>query len=180
MENLEFLLEAGKLKHLARTGWKLRGIKNPESVADHSWRLALMAMIFCDGLDKLKCIEMALIHDLLEAIAGDIPPEEISGIAKEEKERREKEAAKSLFSGTELLDIWEEYLENKTLEAKLVHDLDKLEMAIQAVEYMKLGYSGLEEFLEYTERNLETETGKRLFEIIKTRYKNLKTHGTKL
>jgi putative hydrolase of HD superfamily len=65
---------SGKLKELKRTGWVESGILEPESVADHSYRTTLLAMILSDqkGLDTLKTVKMALLHDLVESVTGDL------------------------------------------------------------------------------------------------------------
>src|ERR1700693_4435909 len=79
---LRFFVRSGRLKVERRRGWvKKLGLKNPESVADHSYRTALMAMVISDsrGLDTSKAVRLALLHDLPEAIAGDAMPEERSG-----------------------------------------------------------------------------------------------------
>jgi 5'-deoxynucleotidase YfbR-like HD superfamily hydrolase len=72
---LEFLRNAGDLKMIPRTGWVQAGIKEPESVADHSFRMTLLAMVLSDqmGLDTEKVVRMALIHDLAESRTGDLP-----------------------------------------------------------------------------------------------------------
>lgn len=77
MENIiKFLLEAGKLKRIARTGWVLRGVKNPETIADHTFRMTIMAWIIGDQnrLNLTKVLKIALIHDLCEVYAGDMTP----------------------------------------------------------------------------------------------------------
>jgi len=73
---LDFLIVAGRLKTIPRTGWVDSGVGEPESVADHSFRTALAAMILSDsmGLDTCKVMRMALLHDLAEAETGDITP----------------------------------------------------------------------------------------------------------
>ncbi|KAI0186607.1 hypothetical protein F4808DRAFT_447348, partial [Astrocystis sublimbata] len=76
-----------RLKTTRREGWKRHGI-NGESIADHSYRMALMAMMAPTGLDTNKCIQMCLIHDIAESLVCDITPAD--GIPKEEKERRER------------------------------------------------------------------------------------------
>ena len=75
-ELIHFFIEVGKLKKTRRTGWVLRGVKDPESIADHTFRMALMAWVFAKdkGLDCAKVIKMALIHDLCEVYAGDMTP----------------------------------------------------------------------------------------------------------
>jgi len=73
---IDFFTKIGRLKRIKRTGWVLRGVREPESIADHSFRLAIMAWIFGQGkkLDILRAIKMALVHDLCEVFAGDATP----------------------------------------------------------------------------------------------------------
>ena len=73
---IEFISEVGRLKRLPRTGWVESGVPDPESVADHSFRVALLTLVLADlkGLDALKAVRMALIHDLGEAETGDLTP----------------------------------------------------------------------------------------------------------
>ena len=74
---IDFLTLTRSLKTTKRTGWVRQGVHHPESIADHMYRMSLMAMIssFGDGtLDTNKCIKLALIHDLAEAKVGDITP----------------------------------------------------------------------------------------------------------
>ncbi|MDH5624081.1 MAG: HD domain-containing protein, partial [Candidatus Bathyarchaeota archaeon] len=73
---VEFLETAGRLKRTPRAGWVDAGIQQPESVADHTFRTSIVCMIYADmeGLDQLKLLRMALIHDLPEAITGDLTP----------------------------------------------------------------------------------------------------------
>lgn len=76
-EFLNFFLETGKLKGMERKGWVLRGVKNPESIAEHTFRVALMAWFLGEKKGKLKLdrlIKMSLIHDLCEIYAGDTTP----------------------------------------------------------------------------------------------------------
>jgi len=84
-EFIEFLHRVENLKTQKRKGWMIRGIKNPESIADHSYRMAIIALTLSkeEGLDQNKCVKMALAHDLAESIVGDITP--YDKISKEEK-----------------------------------------------------------------------------------------------
>lgn len=138
---LQFFIMSGRLKAELRRGWvKKLGMEHPESVADHSFRTALLAMVISDmrGLDSGRAMRLALLHDLPEAIVGDAMPEERSGARKIESETK---AMKELLS--ELPEdirasygaAWQEYVEGKSEESRLVRQLDKLEMAIQAWEY---------------------------------------------
>jgi putative hydrolase of HD superfamily len=138
-----FFVRSGRLKVERRRGWvKKLGLKNPESVADHSYRTALMAMVISDsrGLDTSKAVRLALLHDLPEAIAGDAMPEERSGKLKTALETKAMEEllgdlspdVRSLYQAA-----WLEFLDGRSEEARLVRQLDKLEMAIQAWEYVQ-------------------------------------------
>jgi len=138
---LQFFLMSGRLKRERRRGWvKKLGMEHPESVADHSYRTAVMAMFVSDarGLDTGKAVRLALLHDLPEALVGDAMPEERSGKRKTDLETKAMEEILSeLPHRSRLLyrEAWREYVEGKSEESRLVRQLDKLEMAIQAWEY---------------------------------------------
>jgi len=154
-----FILTCGKLKQLKRQGWLRYNIKNPESVAGHSWRLGILCLIIGSELEKdekldiSKMLKMALLHDLAEAEVGDITPRD--GMLPEEKLLVEAEGMKKIVEGIdetgELYHIWGEYITGESREALLVNALDKLEMAVQAREYEKGGVEGLEEFYSFEE-----------------------------
>lgn len=138
---LQFFLMSGRLKEEMRRGWvKKLGLARPESVADHSYRTALITMLFSDslGLDTGKAMRLALLHDLPEAIVGDAMPEERSGARKTDVETKAMEELTSelpkdlaaIYRGA-----WREFEEGRSEEARLVRQVDKLEMAIQAWEY---------------------------------------------
>ncbi len=136
---LDFLLLAGKLKTLPRTGWVESGVESPESVADHSYRTALTAMVLSDelGLDTCRVMRMALLHDLAEAEIGDITPMmKQDNHIEQENQTMEKilsqfsEPLRGLYWAT-----WQEYQRSESLESVLVHDADKIDMVLQAYEY---------------------------------------------
>ncbi|ASJ05048.1 HD domain-containing protein [Thermococcus barossii] len=154
MPLLDLLLEAGNLKKLPRTGWLLRGVPNPESIADHSYRVALITLFLADELrekdieiDVERALKIALIHDLAEARVTDIP---LSAQYYLDKGKAEKKAAMELFIKTpnprEYFRLWREYEEGLSREGRLVKFADKLEMLIQACEYERAGFSNLDEF----------------------------------
>jgi putative hydrolase of HD superfamily len=137
---LRFFHLAGRLKDTPRAGWALRGVERPESVADHSWRTALLALVLArradPPLDRERAVALALVHDLAEALVGDITP--YDGVSADEKHRREREAMArlaELAGDGGLLALWEEYDAGTTPEARFVRELDKLETALQAAEY---------------------------------------------
>ncbi len=142
---MDFLEEAGRLKTLNRTGWVESGVVAPESVADHSYRVALLSMLLADteGLDVLRAMRMALLHDLAEALVGDLTPRQKEGRVNWQREEREaftvligklpKETAEKYVATVE------DYQACSTPEARLVHAADKLEMLLQAREYEAAG-----------------------------------------
>jgi putative hydrolases of HD superfamily len=158
---LRFFHLAGRLKETARAGWGLRGVEHPESVADHTFRLALLALVLAPRtgapLDRARCVAMALVHDLAESLVGDITP--YDGVSAGEKRRREEEAMHTLaeLSGDrEILDLWREYDAAESPEARFVKELDKLETAMQAAEYEHRDGIVLDEFRATADARLST------------------------
>lgn len=132
---LEFLRSAERLKTVTRTSWTSEGKR--ESVAEHSWRLGLMAVVLAPAfadVDIGKLLKLCIIHDLGEAIHGDIsatlqPPE-----GKAEQERADLVTLLAPLAPerqAELLALWDEYEAAGTPEAKLAKALDKLETILQ-------------------------------------------------
>ena len=170
---LRFLHLAGRLKETARAGWALRGIESPESVADHTFRLALMALVLAPRaeppVDRERCVAMALAHDLAESLVGDITP--YDGVSADEKRRREEEAMRrlaDLAGDASLLDLWREYDAAATPEARFVKELDKLETALQATEYARRGDGddALREFRDNAERRVSTPVNRALLDAL--------------
>ncbi|MCD6578439.1 HD domain-containing protein [bacterium] len=137
----EIYKEFIKLKGNKRRGWYLRGIKDGETIAEHSFSSAALGLFFADqlGLDENKVVKMALIHEFCEIITGDITP--VDGVSIADKRARELKAAKQIFGilkdGGKYISLWKEFEFNTSKEGQLVKDIDKLEMALQAIEYDK-------------------------------------------
>lgn len=155
---IQFLELVGRLKHIKRTGWVLRNVQQPETVAGHMYRMAIMTFLLDgkDNINKSRCMELALVHDLAECIVGDITP--YCGVNPDEKHRREDEAMLELAklagpNGNYLYDLYKEYENQKTPEAQLVKELDRFDMVMQAFEYEKRSESPkrLQEFFDSTE-----------------------------
>ncbi|GJN18262.1 hypothetical protein PR202_gb05405 [Eleusine coracana subsp. coracana] len=127
---IDFLTLCHRLKTTKRKGWINHSIKGPESIADHMYRMALMALIAGDlpSVDRERCIKIAIVHDLAEA--------------------------------DEIKELWEEYENNSSIEANLVKDFDKVEMILQALEYEKEHGKVLDEFFLSTAGKFQTEIGK--------------------
>ena len=138
-----FFFQIANLKNIPRTGWKTKlHISNPESVADHSYMMTVMSMVLSDlkNMKTDKILKMSLIHDWAESKIGDFMPDEITH---ERKTELEEYAMIEILEGLpvklkeDYYNLWDEYKENSSIEAKFVHELDKLEMALQAKIYEK-------------------------------------------
>ena len=170
----DFFNIVSELKKIPRKGWKEKlGLQNPESVADHSYLTAIMAMTISDlkGLDTLKILKMSLLHDLAESITGDFTPDEIS---KESKNELENQTMSDIFSKLPLnlaknySKIWDEYQDGKSNEAILVHDVDRLEMALQAHKYRLEGLpeDKLESFFSSARKDIRNDDMLEIFDEI--------------
>ncbi|WP_297417160.1 HD family hydrolase [Thermococcus sp.] len=164
MSLIELFLEAGNLKRLPRTGWLLRGIKNPESIADHSFRTALITLFLADELKSKgvevnieKAIKMTLLHDLAEARITDVPLTAQEYLNKATGEREALQEMLSPVGRRDLLDLFDEYENETTLEGKLVKFADRLEMLVQTLEYERTGFQNLDEFWGAVEKLRESE-----------------------
>ena len=144
----------------------------------------------CSRLDIPRCTKMALIHDMAESLVGDITP--VDGVSKDEKHRREAASmdylSKNLLgatvnggkeAGLAMREVWQEYEDNKTLEANFVHDVDKLELILQMVEYEKryAGKLDLGEFSWVAERIVLPEVREWCAELLKEREQYWKELG---
>ncbi|KAK9488343.1 HD domain-containing protein [Lipomyces starkeyi] len=134
------------LKMQRRTGWLNHGIRveTAESIADHMYRMAVMCLLAPteEKLDTRKCAIIALVHDLAEAVVGDLTP--MDPVGAEEKHRRERETILYLANqlkpvnpsaSAELTACYFEYEEQTTPEGRFVKDLDKFEFLLQTAEY---------------------------------------------
>ncbi|KAJ5464038.1 hypothetical protein N7475_007173 [Penicillium sp. IBT 31633x] len=155
-----------RLKTTKREGWRRFGI-NGESIADHMYRMSIMTMMappaLAARLNIPRCTKMALVHDMAEALVGDITPVDYH-ITKAEKARREAAVMDYItatllgkvpggaLSGAEIKSVFEEYEEDVTLEAHFVHDIDKMELLLQMVEYEHSNEVDLTEFTHVSER----------------------------
>lgn len=156
---LVFLQIISLLKKQRRTGWVEQNIQNCESISDHMYRMSIISNLLPEKveditnegskivqLNKSRCVQIAVVHDMAESLVGDITPKDTK-IDKNEKHHRELETMKFLCnhlikpyneSAAELiLQLWLEYENISTIEARYVKDIDKFEMILQAFEYEK-------------------------------------------
>jgi putative hydrolase of HD superfamily len=133
---LAFLREAERLKSVLRSAHTSTG--RSESTAEHSWRLCLMAMLFSDVLgeiDVARLLKICIVHDLGEALHGDVPAVAQDGAGdKAAQERADLETLTLSLDArrrAEILSLWDDYDAGVSLEARLVKGLDKLETILQ-------------------------------------------------
>jgi putative hydrolase of HD superfamily len=133
---LEFIQAAERLKFVLRSAHASNG--RQESTAEHSWRLCLLAITMQDLLEPLnfeRVLKLCVVHDLAEAISGDIPAtEQTAGHHKSAQERADLQTLTAPLPTSlrqQVLDLWEEYEGATTAEARVVKALDKLETLIQ-------------------------------------------------
>ena len=137
------------LGQVYRSGWQRRGVPNQigETVLAHSRKVAHAAAIYpVVGINRERLILMALYHDIAEHEVPDFTPHDMITVA--EKHSLERAAILKLESAL-ILSLWEEYEAQETAEAKIVFQLDKLDAAIQALAYLRLGFP-VSDFFDYT------------------------------
>jgi putative hydrolase of HD superfamily len=164
-------VEWSQLKQLYRQGWLRRGIRPEqcESVAEHTFGVALLTLTLVDThfpeLDREVALRMALLHDLGEVYTGDLTPAD--GVPGGEKHRRERASVVhvlgELENGQEYIALWEEYEQGDTPEARLVRQVDRLEMGLQAYLYERQEGADLSEFYASVREGLNLPALLRLF-----------------
>lgn len=142
---LSFIEHFYKLKDIQRTGWKVKlKLNEPETVASHTFLMMVLTLFLSETFEfssrkTLKILKMIVIHDLAESIIGDLTPDSIDRLKKNELENNAMNNILLNMTNKKLrnkyIKIWFEYLENKSNDSLFVHLIDKLEMAIQANYY---------------------------------------------
>ena len=167
---LDLLMEAATLKRIPRTGWSMRGVPHVESVAEHSFGVAFVALALADAvigesdgdgehalLDVEKVLVMALLHDLAEVRLTDLPVSAVQLLPEGVKGRAEALAMDQLLAPlpkmTRWKALWREFEDHSSAEGRLVRDADKLEMMVQCLRYEQGGCGWLEEFWHAIDRH---------------------------
>lgn len=161
-------IEAGLLKRIKRTGWWYAGIKDPESVADHSLRMSQLAFYLAteEGADPFRAATMGVFHDLPETRMSDanaVVKRYWEHLADDEARARE-EQLEGLPEGMKktVASLYQEWEAGTTPEARCARDADYLECALQAAEYLWQEKSVCLEWLDSNTKKLTTATGKAL------------------
>lgn len=160
--------EAGHLKQTPRTGWLRAGVRMPESVAEHSWRVSVLAYFIAhaEGADAEHAAVLGMFHDLAEARTGDVDWVGRNYLDKATDAKVVRDQAAGLwpvhFEG--VTEAVCEHAGGATAEAACARDADKLECLLQAREYEQQGYPLARGWVETMLAAVRTPTGKALAE----------------
>ncbi|MFC1228274.1 MULTISPECIES: HD domain-containing protein [Streptomyces] len=161
-----FLYEAGTLKQTRRTGWWMAGVRDPESVAEHSWRTALLATIIAklEGADPAQAACLAVWHDSQETRTGDVnhlgkkyaAPADPQAVTADQVDGMPEIVASAVR------ELVAEYEAKESAEAVCARDADKLECMIQGIEYKAQGYEAAQRWIDNSRRRLTTASAHEL------------------
>jgi putative hydrolase of HD superfamily len=163
-----FLMEMGMLKRAKRSGWWIAGVKDPETIAEHSFRTAVVGSVLAlmEGADPAKVALLCVFHDSQETRIGDIPHigRRYLSAASNEKVTADQISAAHPAVASGIQRVVEEYENGDSLEVIVAHDADKLECLIQAVEYREQGHSNVQNWIDTSLASLKTASAQELAE----------------
>ncbi|MCP4652475.1 MAG: HD domain-containing protein [Candidatus Omnitrophica bacterium] len=167
---LDFISEAGLLKRVKRSGWWVLGVKDPESVADHSFRCAMIAYVIArmEKVAPYKVLVMSLFNDIHESRIGDLHKMAQRYINGEDTEDRVFDEQMDNLPGDvseEMVLLRKEYRMQRSKESIVARDADILECLIQAKEYYEHGFKEAVKFMKKAPRCLETKTARQIWKM---------------
>jgi putative hydrolase of HD superfamily len=159
---LGLLLELQSLDRVPRSGYNLRGVSPPESVSEHLFHVAFMAWTLAaeeSQLDRLRVVELALVHDLAEVRSGDLPRSIAHYLPPGAKKETEKAIASDLLAplGAKGPELFAEYQAKTSPEARFVGACDRLQLLVKTQVYEEWGSRGLDEFWQHLEELVGSE-----------------------
>ncbi|MFF4491182.1 HD family hydrolase [Streptomyces sp. NPDC001544] len=166
-----FLYEAGTLKHTARTGWWMAGVRTPETVAEHSWRTALIASIIAklEGADPAQAAYLAVWHDSQESRTGDVNhlgKKYVTGETDPRDVTADQIANFPEGLAQAVRELVAEYEAKETPEALCARDADKLECMIQGIEYKAQGHENAQRWIDNSRGRIVTKSGQALADAV--------------
>jgi len=167
-----FGYELGVLKRIRRSGWWQAGVRDPESVGEHSLRAAQLAALLAaeEGASPERAAFLALWHDTQETRTGDLPHTATAYLRKPEPREITADQTEGLppLSRSLVRSAVDEYETRESAEALCAKDADKLEMLLQALEYRDIGVRRVDEWIESARKGLTTETARNIAEAALT------------
>ncbi|MEV5746430.1 HD domain-containing protein [Actinoallomurus sp. NPDC052308] len=162
----EFVYEMGLLKRYKRSGWLVAGVAAPESIADHSFRAAVLAGVLAalEGASPERAILLSLFHDSQETRLTDLPYLAKRYVTRMPNEQVTADQVRGLPAPVADLITGSvaEYEQRTSLEARCARDADKLECLLQAIEYRDQGHHTIQPWIDSSLAALQTPSGKKL------------------
>jgi len=163
---MRYVFEAGLLKRARRTGWWIAGIRDPESIAEHSFRTAIIGTVLAamEGADPARVALLCVLHDTQETRVMDIPhvSRRYLTAASNESVTSDQVAGCPAPVADSIFSAVAEYERGETPEARVARDADKLECLVQAVEYQSLGAGTVQPWIDTCRVALTTPSAQRL------------------
>ncbi|MET7746728.1 HD domain-containing protein [Streptomyces sp. NPDC005385] len=161
-----FLYEAGTLKATARTGWWMAGVRDLESVAEHSWRTAIIATL--DGAGPARAAVLATWHDTQETRTSGVNylGRRYAPQADPEAVTADQVAGMPDVLASAIRDVFAEYEAKETPEALCASDADKFECMIQGIEYKSQGYENAQPWIDNSRARIKTKAGQELADAV--------------
>lgn len=163
---MSYIFETGLLKRARRTGWWIAGVNDPESIAEHSFRTAIVGTILAamEGADPARVTLLCLLHDTQETRVTDIPhiARQYLTVADNEAVTADQIADCPPAVAQTISEAVAEYEAGETIEAVVARDADKLECLVQAVEYRHQGTSTVQPWIDSSRAALKTTSAHRL------------------
>lgn len=163
---MSYIFETGLLKRAKRTGWWIAGVKDPESIAEHSFRTAVIGTVLAamEGADPARVALLCVLHDTQETRITDIPHIARHYLTATDNETVTGDQVASCPPGVAatITGAVTEYEAGQTIEAIVAHDADKLECLIQAVEYRHQGVSTVQPWIDSSREALKTASAHQL------------------
>ena len=167
---INLLFEFGQLYRIKHEGWRLIGIENPKSVADHGLRAAQIGYFLArmeKYQDPYQIVTMLVFHDMGECRIGDIHKVANRYVQANEEKAVEEQLSPLKKEGEELMELWKETETQNTKAGAIAKDADLLEHAITAKEYLEKGYKYAENWIKNVEKKLKTKSAKILLQTLK-------------
>ncbi len=181
----QYLYELGLLKRIRRTGWWVAGVDDPESVAEHVFRTAILGYLLAalEGADPFRTAALCLFHDAAESRVGDLHRINSRYLESGDAEARAFcDQAQRLPQGVreQVLALFEEFRTMETREAQLARDADLLECLVQAREYQAQGCSSVTDWINNAHAQLSSDSARQLAEACMEMDPKAWWHGLKI
>ena len=166
---VRYLYEIGHLKHSKRAGWWMAGVKDPESVAEHSFRTAVIGYVLAlmEGANPASTAALCLFHDSPETRIGDIPSSSKRYVPHVDTKAILADQVHDFPPSFHdaIVSLLDQYQAQQSHEARLAKDADRLECLLQAREYEEQGYRKAQEWTVNNAAKLQSDAAKRLAEV---------------